>query len=86
MEQRIKKTTLTLRKKPATTPDDTSPPMSIVEPNPLADIPDFTYELIPALESNDIDDDYSFYSDRKKVRGDKRTQRNIPTRKEARWQ
>jgi hypothetical protein len=85
MEERIKKQTLTLRKKPDTSPLH-SPPTLIVEPNLLADIPDFTYEPIPALECNDIGDDYSYYSERKKVRGSKRTHRNNPTRNESRWQ
>jgi hypothetical protein len=81
MEERTPKKTLTLRKNiPASNSSLRE------EPNPLVDIPDFTYELIPTLESNDVEDDYSFYSDRKKVRGNKRTQRNTPTRKEARWQ
>lgn len=86
--ERTKRPTLTLRKNiPATTPApivDSSLKLR-EESNPLADIQDFTYELIPALESDDIDD-YSYYSDRKKVRGDKRTHRNTPTRNESRWQ
>jgi hypothetical protein len=93
MESREHKPTLTLRKN---IPAPLSAPTSNVElttPNPLADITEFTHELISALESSDIDDDcgYStsetkYYSERKKVRGDKRTHRKNPTRKQSRWQ
>lgn len=86
--ERTKKPTLTLKKNiPAENLSQRNPaPTPNLQDQPPEDFSHFTQEAPTALELNDIEDDYSYYSERKKVRADRRTHRNTPTRNESRWQ